>query len=94
MSARTRRIVRGEPDPPSPPDDFVACNCAGCGEMISSDVRRETFEVQRIAGRIHGRPFCGACLIVAPKSAGSAGTTKGDEAGPWHENAVRALEGD
>lgn len=45
--------------------DLTACNCAGCGRILLTNTVRyriDGSQVQVIAGRFRGRPYCVLCL--------------------------------
>lgn len=86
-------------------DDLRYVNCASCGkELLGTETPGNVFHAmrlfdptdlpERVAGRIHARPHCGACLRVA-----TAGPTRGhrrasgvrDES-PGQESAIRRME--
>lgn len=82
------------------PLDVRVANCAGCGCLVLSvrELRRlgRDHGIQgRLAGRIHGRPYCHGCLEVSPAGvsglAGGMATDHGSPS-PWHENTTRAAE--
>lgn len=85
-------------------DDLRCCNCSVCGcELLGvselhwycslTDQERSLYP-RMVAGRIMGRPLCAVCLTCKPKA--TIGTTisilEEDGAGPWYENARRAME--
>jgi hypothetical protein len=89
-------VKRKEHDPEGalPPDLRVA-NCAACGAPVTADrAQAERHRLERLAGRIHGRPYCDPCLHSdgIPGSGGGRAGPRDDS--PWQQNAVRILEGD
>lgn len=81
------------------PDDVRVVDCAGCRAVLAGDSvpqeRAKALRLPRIAGRIHGRPYCAGCLAIAGAGvsglAGGLATDHGSPS-PWLEGSTRALE--
>lgn len=103
MGRRKNKV--GAPPAPRDPDTVRLCDCAGCGAALCGESERDWHAglsaAERagypplVAGRMYGRPYCPDCLRVsAPGTVPLRAAVAEDGAGPWADNAVRALEGD
>jgi hypothetical protein len=77
------------------------CNCAKCGKNVLGESMRykvgvpeEFYKYDFVAGRIHGRPYCSACMYLREERIRQASKQRWTprEPDPWQENAVKFLE--
>jgi hypothetical protein len=75
------------------------CNCANChAELLGTSPENITMAMAvfgpdhmppRVAGRIHGRPYCARCLETHQPFVKAA--TREDDAVPYQQNAIESL---
>lgn len=99
--ARSKTVKQVHRDP----EEIRMCDCAQCGAILCGESERAwlgSIAASQaaafppcVAGRIFGRPYCANCLRCRKRDPRAARPAVAeDSAGPWADNAIRALEGE